>query len=429
MNQNKEAKEPSLYKDFGVFKGFSFQDNINTINKLYYGQGLKISEVPFIFKNENDNKYYISAHKIELLSKDGKRIKLIYFPENFLNQVFYHDNLLFFFNSNYTLVIYKIESKSCKRYFFTQKIQEKKDIDNPPFSKKKKENEKEHVLPIEEKKIEEILNLLGKIDQSTGLKSSYEILCNILQKYLSEDLIKNTRQFNGQKKYEIKIDNLQLTCIYEKISEEIDSVGQIRKEIKVNDTQVSLASGIQSLKEYANFKKNKDKNAAEKYINNDFKCPIIFKNFSDTTIPAKKTILCEIKSGFDIKDVLKQLNKRITDISDCLFNGLEKPEYFIGIVNLDSKNAEKLEKCLEKEPIFNDKVMIISIVDSEYCDIDVSFEVNTDFLINNKLDNLEKEMVGMRKEMKDYHKDVIDLIDLLIIQMREYHPNINTLNK
>ena len=112
-----------------------------------------------------------------------------------------------------------------------------------------------------------------------------------------------------------------------------------------------------------------------------------------------------------------------------MFNGLEKPEYFIGIVNLDSKNAEKLEKCLEKEPIFNDKVMIISIVDSEYCDIDVSFEVNTDFLINNKLDNLEKEMVGMRKEMKDNHKDVIDLIDLLIIQMREYHPNINTLNK
>ena len=34
-------------------------------------------------------------------------------------------------------------------------------------------------------------------------------------------------------------------------------------------------------------------------------------------------------------------------------------------------------------------------------------------------------MVGMRKEMKDYHKDVIDLIDLLIIQMRIYHPNIN----
>ena len=459
MNQNKEVKEPSLYKDFGGFKGFTFQDNINSINKLYYGQGLKISEVPFIFKNENDNKYYISAHKIELLSKDGERVKLIYFPESFLNQVFYHDNLLFFFNSNYTLVIYKIENKSCKRYIFTQKIQDslkkqekpknnlnakkkkeneeeneenkeneeekEKEKEKKNDKEKKKENEKEHVLPIEEKKIEEILNLLGKIDQSTGLKSSYEILCNILQKYLSEDLIKNTRQFNGQKKYEIKIDNLHLTCIYEKISEEIDSVGQIRKEIKVNDTQVSLASGIQSLKEYANFKKNKDKNAAEKYINNDFKCPIIFKNFSDTTIPAKKTILCEIKSGFDIKDVLKQLNKRITAISDCLFNGLEKPEYFIGIVNLDSKNAEKLEKCLEKEPIFNDKVMIISIVDSEYCDIDVSFEVNTDFLINNKLDNLEKEMVGMRKEMKDYHKDVIDLIDLLIIQMREYHPNIN----
>ena len=216
MNQNKEVKEPSLYKDFGGFKGFTFQDNINSINKLYYGQGLKISEVPFIFKNENDNKYYISAHKIELLSKDGKRIKLIYFPENFLNQVFYHDNLLFFFNSNYTLVIYKIENKSCKRYIFTQKIQDslkkqekpknnlnaKKKKENEEENEenkeneeekekekekkkendkeKKKENEKEHVLPIEEKKIEEISNLLGKIDQNTGLKSSYEILCNIL---------------------------------------------------------------------------------------------------------------------------------------------------------------------------------------------------------------------------------------------------------
>lgn len=94
-----------------------------------------------------------------------------------------------------------------------------------------------------------------------------------MQKYLSEHLIKNTKQFNGQKKYEIKIDNLELTCIYEKISEEIDSVGQIRKEIKVNDTQVSLNSGIQSLKEYANFKKNK------------------FKNFLETTIPAKKNFM------------------------------------------------------------------------------------------------------------------------------------------
>ena len=121
---------------------------------------------------------------------------------------------------------------------------------------------------------------------------------NILQKYLSEDLIKNTRQFNGQKKYEIKIDNLHLTCIYEKISEEIDSVGQIRKEIKVNDTQVSLASGIQSLKEYANFKKNKDKNAAEKYINNNFKCPIIFKNFLETKIPEKKQFY--VKSKVDL---------------------------------------------------------------------------------------------------------------------------------
>ena len=245
---------------------------------------------------------------------------------------------------------------------------------------------------IEEKKLEEILDLLAGIGQGDDLKKTYETLCKILHNYLLENLNENTNQFFGKKNYEIKIDDLELTCDYEKISMEIDSVGKLRKPITINDNKVSLSSGIQSLEEYINFKKKDDKESMEKYINNDFKCPIIFKNFLEHIIPGNKCILCEIKSGFGLKDVIEQINKRINIIKDCLFSGEEKPEYYLGIVNINSKDFEKLETFLNQEPKFDEKVLIISAVDFEYHGFDLCSEVNENYLLYQKMENIETKL-------------------------------------
>ena len=111
MNKIEDPKEPSLYHDFGGFKGDLFQAIINSINKLYYGQGLKFSDIPFIFRKEKDKKYYLLANKFKICSKKDGKIKFLYFPDNFLNKVFYYGKFLFFLNPSYTLLIFKKSKK------------------------------------------------------------------------------------------------------------------------------------------------------------------------------------------------------------------------------------------------------------------------------------------------------------------------------
>ena len=96
MNRIEIPKEKSIYADIGGFKGNTFQNNINSINRLYYGQGLKISDTLYLHRNEKDNKYYLSANKIEIKPKGGQKSQLMYFPDNFLNKVFLYNNNLFF---------------------------------------------------------------------------------------------------------------------------------------------------------------------------------------------------------------------------------------------------------------------------------------------------------------------------------------------
>ena len=118
-DKSKVAKEPSLYADIGGFKGFSFQSNIDSINKLYFGQGLALSEIPYIYKSEKDGKYYLSAYCFKIIDAKGETSREIYYPETFLNLVFYHDETIFFVNSNNDLSVYKIDKKSCMKYKFT----------------------------------------------------------------------------------------------------------------------------------------------------------------------------------------------------------------------------------------------------------------------------------------------------------------------
>ena len=219
---------------------------------------------------------------------------------------------------------------------------------------------------------------------------------------MAVNLNEKLQRFNGKKIYEIKIDDFEVEIVYEKVLEEVDSVGQIRKKLKLANGIISLETGIKSLKEYINSKRDKDK--SKQYIDNDFKCPILFKNFVDEFIPENSVILCEIKSGFALLDVMKQLNKRIDIIKYCLFNKFEKPNYFIGIINLNSENVEKLDDFLEKEiPKFDGNVLIISSVDYEYQGLDISYEINNDFLIYKKLEDTNEKIDDIKKIIMDIY--------------------------
>ena len=70
-------------------------------------------------------------------------------------------------------------------------------------------------------------------------------------------------------------------------------------------------------------------------------------------------MICEIKSGFDIDNLRQQIKDRITLIRDCMFVAGEKPEYFIGIVNLLSENVNKLDKFVNNCFEFNENILIV----------------------------------------------------------------------
>ena len=607
MNKDQINSQKNLYYELGGFKGNTFQDNINSINRLYFGQGLKISELPFLFKNDKDNNYYLSSYKIEIIQKESEASKTIYYPANFVNPVFYYDNFIFFISSNYTLIGFKIEKNLFKRYDFPQIIQKDKDKDNNAtnnearenqenqneknankkgnsnieakknennlFEEKKEENprtsqmkngsnniqltqnEKDNIIKkkveksvfqikkieesaykekkpnnrnktqanqskkniiepkelkdkstiqkkpklkiiiqkkpklkiiiqneqkqkntikeepklkniIKEEQIEkniiqneandkriiqkepkkskkkkifhekskdiqneipEILSKLEKIGKDNDLRFTYETLCDILKNNLKVELNKHSPKLKVKKQYEIKLDESEFTLTFEFISEEVDSVGTIREQIKLNEGEMSLQNGIKNLEEFVNIRKNKDQKVIDKYINNDFHCPILLKNFLDKEIEKNQVVLCEIKSGFSLGDLENQIKKRIDIIKGCMFNGEEKPQYYLGIVNLLSNNIEKLKQISIKEPLFDDKVIIISTIDYKYLDIDASYEINRDYLLYKKIDKLESminitqnginALLNNVNEMKSMYSNLFNKIKI-------YHPDI-----
>ena len=112
-----------IYYDARKFKGNSFENNINTINKLYLGLGLKINEIPYIYVDENDNKNYLLANcftiktikeknKSDLMTKIKEEEKTINYPISFLYNVFFDNNTIFYLDSNNQLNVYKFDKKS-----------------------------------------------------------------------------------------------------------------------------------------------------------------------------------------------------------------------------------------------------------------------------------------------------------------------------
>ena len=64
---------------------------------------------------------------------------------------------------------------------------------------------------------------------------------------------------------------------------------------------------------------------------------------------------------------------------------------------MDSKNIEKLSQYIKTDLNFNNKTLIISCIDYEYCDMDLSYEVHNDYILYKELKRLEKKLMMLKK--------------------------------
>ena len=168
--------------------------------------------------------------------------------------------------------------------------------------------------------------------------------------------------------------------------------------------------------------------------NNTFKSPILFKNFDEEVIPANKVLLFEFKSGFDIEGLHKQFKERIEAVNNFIFNKDGKPLYYIGIVNLNSKNIDKLENYSNYN--FNDikdNMIIVATIDYNFFNIDLSYEINEGYLLIKKIENLENQISDLKNTMNNLEKKFDDNIasfeekmdknfDNLLKEIKALHP-------
>ena len=75
-----------------VFKGFTFEENVKSINNLYSDYRIRISNLSFIYIGQGDKKNNISINKITIDNE------LFYYPKNFLYLVVYYKDFLFYLN-------------------------------------------------------------------------------------------------------------------------------------------------------------------------------------------------------------------------------------------------------------------------------------------------------------------------------------------
>ena len=419
LNKKKEKEDEGLklYEDYKSFQGITFENNINSINHLLFGQGLKISDTPFIIKEENSDKNILAVNQIHIKSKLDD--KTICYPKKCINIVFYHENCIFYLGENNTLEMYKLMPNKVEKYLI-------------PHDKNK--NQKIKKINFDAYNLPEIFEAIKSIKEQKNILVSYEILVNILNNNFS--LKQKQDKLKPNKKTENLIFNFTLNSFYcsieiNKIELEIDGVGMIREKLNVKKGVISLKEGINSINEYVKLKSDNDKKY-EEYIKNSFKCPILYKNFEEDNIPENNALLMEIKSGIDLLGLESQIGIRINLIKDCLFKPGEKPSFFIGLINLDSNNVEGLTKFEENEFTFKEKTLIISCIDYEYCGNDLSYEINNDYLLYKELKNLETKIDKTKEDLEakivetkeDLEKKIDSKFDSLIMALQPHIPGI-----
>ena len=250
------------------------------------------------------------------------------------------------------------------------------------------------------------------MNNNFNLSKRYELLCDILKNDLKEKLNSdNPKDIN--KIIKLNFEDIE-KCELKLRKYELDCTGIIKEELHVQKDKISMKDGINTL---INFIKNKkDKNFIDKAkINNTFKTPIIYKNFDEELIPQGRTIIGEIKSGFDIENVKHQIEERIDLVNDCLFDiDNEKPFFYIGILNINENNIKILnntKNILNKNFEFKENVMIIATINYLYCEQDASYEIHTDYLLYKKLTEMDKN-INNRFNLMNY---ILIFITILLL--------------
>ena len=402
-DKDNKNEEPLLYYDTNKSKGNTFEKNINLINRMYFGQGINITDNPFVTLSEKDQNKYLSVQCFRIKKANKEVIKEVFIPGSFLQLVFNYENLLFHITPENKLLVLKLNKDSYQMLLFQDKkiemnetIKDEKCVN--AIKEKLKELNKEIALS---KKYEILFDIFkNEIKYSLGHKTPKKItkcfeICleekneNSANKNekIDKEMEKEEENLNEKTKYIIEIEST--------FDPQIDEFGILKEKIKLCKGEISFEDGIKHLKSY--IKDQKDKNDGNKneinFISNDFKCPIIYKNFQDEIIKQGDSILFEIKSGFALKDVIEQLEKRIKIINNCIFVNYEKrPVFYIGLVNILSDNIDKEIPNVMKNFNLKANLLLVVSVDYKYCDIDVSSEIHGEYLLYKKINSLEQKM-------------------------------------
>ena len=445
-DKKKKNDEPLLYYDTNKSKGNTFEKNINLINRMYFGQGINITDNPFVTLSEKDQNKYLSVQCFRIKNANKEVIKEVFIPGSFLQLVFNYENLLFHITPENKLFILKLNKDSYQKLLLQDKKIEKND------TKK------------DEKFVNAIKAKLKDLNKEVDLSKKYEILIDIFKNELKYSLRHKTPKNIKSKCFEISLDeNAQYKIEIESVFDpQIDDFGILKENIKLCKGEIFFEDGINFLKSYIKDKKGeKDKkdNKNEKdnkygnkneinFISNDFNCPIIYKNFPDEMIQQGNSILFEIKSGFALKDVVDQLEKRIKIINNCIFvNYKKRPVFYIGLVNilqnLLSDNIDKEIPNVMKNFNLKANLLIVVSVDYKYCNIDVSSEIHGEYLLYKKINSLEQKMNKMdakidniTTEINQNNGEVNSKLDNLQIQvqslinfMKQTYPNFKLSHK
>ena len=409
---NKENEIKKCYPHNFIYSIYSYDDKIFYINKnndlLIFKIDGNTNVTKYVFTQKEEKKDPKNNKNSTNAKKDGEKHVINEIKEEELNSAEDTNSKGKANSKNRSEDIYDIKKGKDKEQLINRnenknkKKEKDKDISNNTNDKKnekKKENEFQYEnqsqssINIQNKEeFKKKIEKLGKIEDS-NLNKKYELLIDILNKDLEEDLQLNSPK-NINKIIKIDFDDIE-SCEVKYSKLELDCTGIIQEQLDLKKGEITFKNGINDLITF--IKNKKDKNVIDSTkIDNTFKTPIIFKNFKDTFIPPKEAIICEIKSGFDIKTLKSQIKERINFVNDCFFVN-NKPSYFIGIVNMNEEYVDLLyniKDVLDADFIFKEKIIILSTINYLYCDIDASLEVHTDYILYKKLNNMDKGIKG-----------------------------------
>ena len=255
-DKKKKNEEPLLYYDTNKSKGNTFEKNINLINRMYFGQGINITDNPFVTLSEKDQNKYLSVQCFRIKKANKEVIKEVFIPGSFLQLVFNYENLLFHITPENKLLVLKLNKDSYQKLLFqNNKIEMNETIKDEKcvnaIKEKLKELNKEIALS---KKYEILFDIFkNEIKYSLGHKTPKKItkcfeICleekneNSANKNekIDKEMEKEEENLNEKTKYIIEIEST--------FDPQIDEFGILKEKIKLCKGEISFEDGIKHLK-------------------------------------------------------------------------------------------------------------------------------------------------------------------------------------